>query len=173
MVLAQTLNTCPAQAYSSPRLRVRSAIGRSDDLTAGKSYYLVEVDAVLNLLRDSTTHHHHLFLFDELFRGTNTIERLSAGEAVLKALPLDSEGRGRHVVIAATHDGELVQMLDGMYDPYHFEETVQPAGLTFDYKIMPGPARTRTAIALLEINGAPPEIVEAARQRVAQLDSTR
>jgi len=150
---------------------VRSAIGRSDDLAAGKSYYLVEVEAILDLLRGGAQSEQHLFLFDELFRGTNTIERLAAGEAVLKALPLDSEGRGQHIVIAATHDGELVQMLEGVYDPYHFEETVQSAGLTFDFKILPGPARTRTAIALLEINGAPAAIVEAARKRVAQLDS--
>ena len=65
VVLAQTLNTCPAQAYSGPRLRVRSAIGRSDDLTAGKSYYLVEVEAVLDLLRVSEKPDPHLFLFDE------------------------------------------------------------------------------------------------------------
>jgi DNA mismatch repair ATPase MutS len=171
VVLAQTLNTCPAGAYSSPRLKVRSAIGRSDDLTTGKSYYLVEVDAVVDLLRGSATPEQHLFLFDEIFRGTNTTERLAAGEAVLEALPFDSTGQGRHLVIAATHDVELVQMLSSRYDPYHFEETVQPDGLTFDFKIRPGPARTRNAIALLEIHGAPSQIVEQARRRVAELDS--
>lgn len=62
-------------------------------------------------------------------------------------------------------------MLEGMYDPYPFEETIQPDGLTFDYQILPGPARTRTAMALLEINGAPTEILECARQRVAELDA--
>lgn len=171
VVLAQTINTCPAGAYSSPWLKVRSAIGRSDDLSAGKSYYLVEVEAVLDLLKGSTTPDQHLFLFDEIFRGTNTIERLAAGEAVLSALPQDSEGQGRHLVIAATHDGELVHMLQDRYDPYHFEDTIETDGLSFDYKIRPGPARTRSAIALLEIKGIPAEIVRRARARVAQLDS--
>ena len=173
IVLAQTLNTCPAGAYSSPRLRVRSAIGRSDDLMTGKSYYLVEVEAILELLRAGAEPEQHLFLFDEIFRGTNTTERLAAGEAVLEALPLDASGEGRHIVIAATHDAELVDMLAGTYDPYHFEETIHPDGLTFDYQILPGPTRTRTAIALLEINGAPPEIVRQARRRVAELDSRK
>ena len=173
VVVAQTLNTCPSERYLGPRLRVRSAIGRSDDLTAGKGYYLMEVDAVLDLLQASESSDHHLFLFDELFRGTNTIERLAAGEAVLNALLLDAQGRGRHVVIAATHYGELVQMLEGTYDPHHFEETVQNHGLSFDFKIPPGPARTRSAIALLELQGAPAEIVAQARERVIQLDSTR
>jgi MutS domain V len=173
VVLAQTLNTCPARAYSSPPLRVRSAIGRSDDLTAGKSYYLVEVEAVLDLLQVSRSSQQHLFLFDELFRGTNTVERLSAGEAVLKALPLDAGEQRRHVVIAATHDGELVQMLEDSYDPYCFEETIEPDGLSFGYVLKPGPARTRSAIALLEINGAPANIVEQARKRAAELDALR
>lgn len=171
VVLAQTLNTCPARAYSSPRLSVRSAIGRSDDLTTGKSYYLVEVDAVLDLLRQGTKPAQHLFLFDEIFRGTNTTERLAAGEAVLQALLFDSTGQGRHIVMAATHDVELVQMLEETYDPFHFEETVHPDGLRFGFKILPGPARSRTAIALLESSGAPSHIVEQARRRVAELDS--
>ena len=171
VVLAQTLNTCPAAAYSSPRLRVRSAIGRSDDLATGRSYYLVEVDAVIDLLRDGTKPAQHLFLFDEIFRGTNTAERLAAGEAVLQALPFDSTGQGRHIVIVATHDVELVKMLADTYEPYHFEETVHSDGLTFDYEILLGPARTRNAIALLESRGAPSQIVEQARRRVAELDS--
>jgi hypothetical protein len=171
LVLAQTLNTCPAQAVSTPRLRVRSAIGRTDDLTAGKSYYLVEVEAVLDLLRLSERPEPCLFLFDELFRGTNTIERLSAGEAVLKALPVDSDRQARHFVIAATHDGELVQMLEEVYDPLHFEETIEEDGLSFAYKLLSGPARTRSAIALLEIKGASPEIVKQARDRAFQLDA--
>ncbi|MGI9625682.1 MAG: MutS-related protein, partial [Longimicrobiales bacterium] len=173
VVLAQTLNTCPAQAYSSPRLTLRSAIGRSDDLTAGKSYYLVEVDAVLDLLRSGASAEPHLFLFDEIFRGTNTVERLATGEAVLKSLPLDSKGDARHIVLAATHDGELVELLEELYDPYHFEETVQSDGLSFDYKLSPGQASTRTAIALLDIRGAPAAIVDAARARAAQLDLDR
>ena len=131
----------------------------------------MEVESILELLRGAAGPEQHLFLFDELFRGTNTIERLAAGEAVLKALPLDAGGQKRHTVIAATHDAELVQMLDGLYDPYHFEERFQEGGLTFDYRLRPGPARTRTAIALLEMRGASREIVEAARKRAAELDA--
>lgn len=171
VVLAQTLNTCPAGAYSSPWLSVRSAIGRSDDLTTGTSYYLAEVEAVLELLHRGERPEQSLFLFDEIFRGTNTAERLAAGEAVLRALPFDSAGEGRHIVIAATHDIELVQMLTDTYDPYHFNEVVNADGLLFDYELRPGRAHTRNAIALLEISGAPSHIVDGARRRVAELDS--
>lgn len=170
VLAAQTLRCCRASAYSSPPLRVRSAIGRSDDLEGGRSYYLVEVDIVLSLVAAARQGEPSLFLFDELFRGTNTVERLAAGEAVLRDLPNDGAGDPRHLVIAATHDGELVDMLAGRYTPWSFRETVTSDGLVFDFKIRPGRAATRSAIALLEIRGAPSELVERARGTAQRLD---
>ena len=69
VVLAQTINTCLARAYEAPVYQVRSCIGRSDDLIAGKSYYLVEVESVLSLVDASADTRPCLFLLDELFRG--------------------------------------------------------------------------------------------------------
>ena len=172
-VLARAINTCPAAAWSGRAFRVRSLIGRSDDLAAGKSYYQVEADGVVGLLADALEERPTLFLLDELLRGTNTVERLAAGEAVLRALLTDHAGRSPHVVIVATHDGELVSMLEGLYLPYHFRESVGPEGLTFDYQRRAGPASTRTAIALLEATGAPPALVQQARARAEQLDARR
>jgi ABC-type multidrug transport system fused ATPase/permease subunit len=86
VVLAQAVNTCVAESYSAPIYQVRSCIGRSDDLIGGKSYYLVEVESVLSLVRASESSAPHLFIFDELFRGTNAVERIAAAEAVLATL---------------------------------------------------------------------------------------
>ena len=83
VVLAQSINTCLARVYRAPVYQVRSCIGRSDDLIAGKSYYLVEVEAVLALRESERAAAPHLFIFDELFRGTNAVERIAAAEAVL------------------------------------------------------------------------------------------
>src|SRR5215475_11521252 len=105
VVLAQTINTCLADRYEAPRYQVRSCIGRADDLLAGKSYYLVEVESVIALLRAGESVKPHLFIFDELFRGTNAVERIAAAEAVLRTLM--SSGNS-HVTLAATHDVELV-----------------------------------------------------------------
>ena len=52
-VLAQTINTCLAREYRAPVFDIRSCIGRADDLIAGKSYYLAEVEALLDLVRAS------------------------------------------------------------------------------------------------------------------------
>lgn len=168
-VLAQTINTCLATRYDAPVFHVRSCIGRADDLLAGKSYYIAEVEAVLGLVRASESTEPHLFLFDELFRGTNAVERIAAAEAVLHELAT----RTRHVVVVATHDGELVDLLRDSYVPYHFTDKLGPEGLIFEYRLQDGPATTRNAIALLKLHGAPAGLVSRALARAARLDRQR
>jgi len=169
-VLARGLNTCPATAWRGQLFEVRSLIGRADDLATGRSYYQVEAEGVVALLERARDPAPALFLLDELLRGTNTIERLAAGEAVLRALIAPQGIAAPHVAMVATHDGELVAMLADRYDPWHFRETLTEEGLLFEYRRHEGAASTRTAIALLEAAGAPPAVVEAARDRAQRLD---
>jgi hypothetical protein len=173
VVMAQSINTCFADEYRAPVLAVQSCIGRSDDLTAGKSYYIVEVEEVLARVKASTSQRPHLFLFDELFRGTNAVERIAAGEAVLRELVKGSATGKHHLVLAATHDAELVELLRGEFDAFHFTDTIGPDGLTFDHRLAPGPATTRNAISLLELHGAPRSVVASALARAAELDRSR
>jgi hypothetical protein len=170
VVLAQAIHTCLADVYAAPIYHPRSCIGRADDLLAGKSYYLVEVESVLALVKASERPEPHLFIFDELFRGTNAVERIAAAEAVLRTLI--GNGR-RHVVLAATHDGELVELLREVYAVYHLGDAVGPNGLIFDYHLTPGPATSRNAIALLRLSGAPEPLVRQAIERAALLDHQR
>jgi len=173
VVLAQTIHTCLASAYHGPVLDVQSCIGRADDLIAGKSYYLVEVEQVVTRLRASDESTPHLFMLDELFRGTNAVERIAAGEAVLRQL-LVAGGESRpHVVVAATHDAELVGLLAGLYDPWHFTDTVTDGGLAFNYRIEPGAATTRNAIALLALHGAPADVVTRALASAETIERQR
>jgi MutS domain V len=168
-VLAQTINTCVATVYEAPVVHVRSCIGRADDLLHGKCYYEVEVEAVLALVRASRSAEPHLFLFDELFRGTNAVERIAAAEAVLCELTANHA----HVIVTATHDGELVDLLRHSYVPYHFTDSLGPGGLVFEYRLQPGPATTRNAITLLKLRGAPDGLVLRALARAADLDRAR
>jgi DNA mismatch repair ATPase MutS len=78
-----------------------------------------------------------------------------------------------HVVLAATHDSELVDLLAGAYAVCHFGDAVGPEGLVFDYLLAAGPATSRNAIALLELNGAPESLVHRALARAAALDELR
>jgi DNA mismatch repair ATPase MutS len=86
--------------------------------------------------------------------------------------PVDAAPGAPHVVIAATHDQELVDLLAGVYAPYHFTDRVDEHGLVFDFQLRPGPARTRNAIALLARRGAPPELVRQATARAQSLTAS-
>ncbi len=171
-VLARALHTVPAVSWTGPIVRVRSLMGRADQLAAGKSYYQVEVESVIHHLECAAQPLPTLFLLDELLRGTNTVERLAAGEAVLLFLLERQNGRPvPHRVMVATHDAELVHRRAGTYVPWHFRETLGASGLTFDYRRQPGAATTRTAIALLEASGAPAALVQTARLRAAVIEA--
>jgi hypothetical protein len=161
VVLAQTINTCFATGYDAPMMTVASCIGRADDLLSGKSYYIVEAESLLELVGRSAETASHLFLLDEVLRGTNAVERIAAGQAVLREL-IDSGNGRRHFVIAATHDAELVEMLRDTYTPHHFSDAVGAEGLVFDHRLRRGPATTRNAIALLKLLGAPERMIARA-----------
>jgi hypothetical protein len=172
-VLAQTLSTCLAREYRAPAFDVRSCIGRADDLIAGKSYYIVEVEALLELVRASDDRAPHLFLLDELFRGTNAVERIAAGRAVLLELLARRGATKPHLVLAATHDGELADLVSETFDTYHFGDTIGPDGLMFDHRLQHGPASTRNAIALLRLHCAPDTLLAQAVMTAEMLDRQR
>jgi hypothetical protein len=164
-ILAQSLDLVPAESFSAPRAVVRSSIGRSDNLIEGRSYYLAEVESILRLVHAAEEDTPHLLLADEIFRGTNPEERVAGAMAVLGFM-----ARPPHLVMAATHDLELVRLLEGAYTAFHFRETVDEHGLQFDYAIRPGPAASFNAITLLELTGYPDDVVAAAR-RLLNADS--
>jgi hypothetical protein len=172
-VLAQTIYTCLADWYDAPTFVVRTCIGRADDPATGKSYFAVEVDLVLGLVQASRSSVPQLILFDELFRGTNTVERIAAGEAVLHSLllPLSDGSPVLHRVIAASHDLELIDLLKGVYRSAHFADALDQVGLSFDYRLRDGVSRTRNAIALLHLRGAPRHLVDRAAARSRSLNA--
>ena len=160
-ILAQTLHTCMAKKYEAPILKVISSIGRSDNLLDGKSYYLAEVESILKLVNASESPKVHLFLIDEIFRGTNSIERSASSIEVLEYLANDKD-----FVFVATHDLQLSEVLQSEYDNYHFRERIDKDGLFFDYKLHEGPSTTKNAIALLDYAGYPKIITSGARSRI-------
>lgn len=162
-VLGQTLHTVRADRWCGPPMRIRTSIGGGDSVTEGKSYYLAEAESVLELVRASEGTIPHLFLLDEIFRGTNTTERVAAGAAVLAYL-----SRGPHLTLVATHDLEILELLGDRYVAYHFREHVSDGAMQFDYKLYAGPSSTRNAIALLDVLKYPPALIadaQAASQR--------
>ncbi len=168
VVLAQTIHTVFASRYEAPWLAVRSCITPGDDLQAGKSYYQTEVETLVAMLNaPASDDMPRLYLFDELFRGTNTLDRIGAASAVLEYLIRNP--KSPCYVLAATHDLELVALLAPGYAVVHFADRLTGDGLQFDYLLRPGPTTTRNAIALLGVLGAPPQVVTDALGRTDRL----
>lgn len=156
ILTGMTLNTCFAEQFSMPYIRLYSAIRISDDLLNDKSYYFEEVLTIKEMIDKSESGKRNLFLLDEIFKGTNTVERVSAGKAVLSALAKDN------LVFVSTHDIELADLLKDEYELYHFSENVNNKTVDFDYKIKVGKLKNRNAIRILQINNYPENIIREA-----------
>jgi hypothetical protein len=158
-VLAQSIYTCFAEEFKSPILKQFSSIRIDDNLLEGKSYYMKEVETVSYLVQEAEEPSQKLFFLDEVFKGTNTIERISAGKAVLSFL-----NQRNHLVIVSTHDLELADKLKNDFDLYHFTETIEDKQLHFDHQIKKGPLHSTNAIRILEIAGFPEPIIAEAKK---------
>ncbi|MFT3827736.1 MAG: hypothetical protein QM731_27705 [Chitinophagaceae bacterium] len=167
-ILAQSIYTCFAESYRAPLLKLYSSIRIDDNLLDGKSYYFEEVNIMSTLISAAGMAEQHLFLLDEVFKGTNTIERIASAKAILSYL-----NRGNNLVFVATHDIELAEMLAEAYELYHFAEDIRDNELLFDHTIKPGPLRTRNAIRILEISNYPFSVTQEAKQISAQLQQQR
>lgn len=168
VVLAQSLCTAAATDYGASFLRLYSSISVTDSLLAGESAYTAELRS-LRRIADAAMEAGGpiLCVVDEPLRGTNTIERIAASSELLTFLG------ERTLCIAATHDGELCPLLDGLYAPCHFQEQVTGCGMAFDHLLRPGPGTSCNAIRLLSRMGFPPELADHAQSRAQAYRETR
>lgn len=164
-ILAQTVNTCFANEFKTPFLKQFSSTRIDDSLLDGKSYYFEEVNLMGTIVKEARSAEQNLFVLDEVFKGTNTVERIAAAKAILSYL-----NHGNNIVVVSTHDIELASMLAREYDLYHFIETIDNGELKFDHRLKAGPLKTRNAIRILELFNYPVEIVEEAKEVSRRLD---
>jgi DNA mismatch repair ATPase MutS len=164
MLCAQTLDMCFARSFSGQRMRIHSAISLHDNLLESQSFYMKEVLAVKEMLEESQHCEENLFILDEIFKGTNTLERIGASKAVLSVLA----GNG-NMVFVSTHDIELADLLAEEYELYHFCEQIEHNQLHFDYLLKRGKLKHRNAIRLLEIEGYPESVIAEANAIVGNL----
>lgn len=156
-VLAQTIYTCFGAAFETPVLKVFTSIRITDNVQEGKSYYFEEVNTIGELIKASEKAFQNLFIIDEVFKGTNTIERVAAAKAILIYL-----NKNENIVLVSSHDIELVELLHKEFELYHFVENIENDNLVFDHLLKPGPLKSRNAIKILSISNYPAEIIEEA-----------
>ncbi|MCD2491018.1 hypothetical protein LQE92_00075 [Lacrimispora sp. NSJ-141] len=157
-ILAQTIYTVSAKYYETDFCKVYSSMALSDSLETKESYYMVEIKSLKRILDTIGDEIPVLCFVDEVLRGTNTVERISASAKILESMA------GKNVLcFAATHDIELTKLLCDLYANYHFEEQIEDNDVLFSYKLYPGRAETRNAIRLLSIMGYDGRIIENAQ----------
>ena len=163
-LMAQTINTATAKSFSIPKMKIHSAIHINDNLMNDTSYYFEEVKTVKHMIDEVDAGDKNLFLLDELFKGTNTVERIASAKSVLEHLV-----QNRNLVFVSTHDIELLNLLNSKFDYYHFQESVENGTMYFDYKLKKGAIQNTNAIKILEINDFPREVTAEAKRLARQL----
>ncbi len=153
-IFAQTIYTCLAREYTSCYFRVFTSMAMKDDLKNNTSYYIAEINSLKRILDNLDGPIPLLCMIDEVLRGTNTIERIAASSEILRHFCSSS-----CILIAATHDIELAEILKNQYDNYHFTEKYEGNEIKFEYRLHTGKSTTHNAIKLLKVIGYPDHIV--------------
>jgi hypothetical protein len=162
VLFSQTICACLAESYVGGYFKIITSISLVDNLESGKSYYLGEAEALLNIIKACNEEIPTLCIIDEIFRGTNSLERINAAIEILRYLVQHNA-----LPLVATHDLELTDMVKDLYHCYYFSEAIGELGLVFDYKIKDGVSTTRNAIRLLEYLEYPEEITRKTNERIA------
>jgi DNA mismatch repair protein MutS len=160
-ILAQMGSFVPAAQAKLPLLdRVFTRIGASDNLTRGRSTFLVEMSEVAAILNTATAA--SLVLLDEVGRGTATFDGLSIAWAVVEALHSGSRPR----TLFATHYHELTELEQLLPGVKNVHVSVQEAGseIIFLRRVEPGSANKSYGIEVARLAGLPNDVIARARE---------
>jgi hypothetical protein len=137
--------------------RLFTCIKVSDSVQDGLSYFYAEVKRLQALLAAAKADDELpvLFLIDEIFRGTNSRERLIGSRSYIRTL-----AEGTSVGLVATHDLELIKLADEIEGVanLHFREEVSDGRMVFDYRLRPGPCPTTNALTIMRLEGLPVDL---------------
>ncbi|OIJ39903.1 mutS domain V family protein [Massilia timonae] len=157
-IAARAFGFCYATRACLPALPVRASMQNEDSLLGGESLYMAELRRAKELL-DVAGQPPGICLIDEVFRGTNHLESVSAACAVLEQL---SE---RDLVLVSSHNLVLAPLLRAQLAPFFIDTASgQPV-------LAPGVLRNPNGIALLASQGFGPRIEERAAEVARWLSS--
>jgi hypothetical protein len=158
LLLAQMGSAVTAQTMSWSPVRLMADLRVRDDLAIQESLFMSEVRHLRRMIGSQPDNVPLLGLIDEPFRGTNSREKLAASLALAEYLTTMP-----HFFFLATHEHALTRLPENTAAVnYHFQETLTPSGLQFDYRLRPGPAQTTTALEIMKQEGFPPDLLARA-----------
>ena len=165
-LLAYCGSYVPAQAaILGPIDRVFTRIGSADDLSTGKSTFMVEMTETSQILHHATNQ--SLVLMDEVGRGTSTYDGLSLAWACV----LDLTKRIKCLCLFATHYFELTELSkETGIDNYHVTAKELNGNLILLHKVQQGPASQSHGLQVAKLAGIPANVIKDAQNRLKILE---
>jgi DNA mismatch repair protein MutS len=161
VILAQMGSFVPAHLMKFPLAdRIFTRIGASDNLTRGRSTFMVEMTETALILNSATSR--SLIVLDEIGRGTATFDGLSLAWAVIEHIQAKIQAK----TIFATHYHELTELADLLPGIRNLHVTVKEAGnrIIFLRTVEAGPADRSYGIEVARLAGIPVTVTERARE---------
>ncbi len=149
--------------------RVFTRVGASDNLVAGESTFLTEMNETANILNNATPR--SLILLDEIGRGTSTFDGLSIAWSVAEYI--HETPRIAAKTIFATHYHELTELELVLPRVKNYNVAVKEWGdrIVFLRKIIPGGCDHSYGIHVAQLAGLPRPVILRAREILANLES--
>lgn len=170
VLLAQIGSFVPANEASIGIVdRIFTRVGASDNITAGESTFLVEMQEAANILNNATSK--SLILLDEIGRGTSTFDGISIAWAITEYLHENPNISAK--TLFATHYHELNEMseLFPKIKNYKVEVREYDDKVVFLHKVNPGRADHSYGIQVAQMAGLPMFVTNRAKEVLDNLES--
>ena len=162
-LLAYVGSYVPAQAATlGPIDRIFTRIGAADDLTSGRSTFMVEMTETAHILHNAGPN--SLVLLDEIGRGTSTYDGLALAWACAQHLAEKSHA----LTLFATHYFELTSLPTRCPNVgnVHLNAKEHRGDIVFLYQVQPGAASQSYGIQVAKLAGVPKAVLDIARARL-------
>ncbi len=167
VLLAHIGSFVPAEKTEiGPIDRIFTRIGASDDLTSGRSTFMVEMTETANILNNATQN--SLVLIDEIGRGTSTFDGLSLAWGCASQLAT----KNKSLTLFATHYFELTHLANELthVHNFHVEAHEYKDSIVFMHKIKPGAASQSYGLQVAKLAGIPQNVITLAQQKLKTLE---
>jgi DNA mismatch repair protein MutS len=170
VLMAQMGSFVPAESASIGVVdKIFTRVGASDNISAGESTFMVEMNEAASILNNLSER--SLVLFDELGRGTSTYDGISIAWAIVEYI---HEQRGHAKTLFATHYHELNEMEKNFSRIRNYNVSVREVDnkVIFMRKLVRGGSEHSFGIHVAKLAGMPISIVERANQILADMEGT-
>ncbi|MCH7722337.1 MAG: DNA mismatch repair protein MutS, partial [Bacteroidetes bacterium] len=170
VLMAQMGSFIPAESAEIGIVdRVFTRVGASDNIAAGESTFLVEMQEAANILNNATPK--SLILLDEIGRGTSTFDGISIAWAITEYIHENKDVAAK--TIFATHYHELNEMAEiyPRIKNYKVEVREYDDKVIFLHKVNPGRADHSYGIQVGQMAGLPKFVTNRAKEVLTNLES--